>query len=238
MNDAPSHNIKKRQYLAFALLLLMVGAATSLAYHAVHPDQIAYRRAESRFENKRFSEAIPLYENAIGLGLKNDTAILHLSRAYQVVGKTDRAVFLLETEIGKTAAPAAVLLLCDLYAAQSRWEEILSLVKRHPRMLADQPAAMMQLADAYRNTKALAQAADWYRRALEKDPESLYGRFRLAEILAWTKRYDEAIALFRSILDDYPEHRGTRLFLARALGWSGQIEDAISEYQKLLGERT
>lgn len=224
--------------MAYALILITVGAAASWAYHGIHEDHILYRRAETFFENGSFAEAVPLYERAFRSGYVKPNAVRHLIIACRTTGDMDRAISVLESLRSETEEPAPLLLLGELYAEKGMWEQALSLLKSRESLLADDPGAMMQLADAYRNTGDLPEAIRCYRRALEKRSTWLYGRFRLAEVLAWSKRYEESASLFRSILVDHPEHRASRLFLARVLSWDGRFDEAIEVYQQLLGERT
>lgn len=230
--------IRARQIRAYALILLMAGAASSWGYHHLQDAFVALHQAERHFDRGEWRAAIPLYRRALEKGGAGDRGIRHLVEAYRKAGDADGAAAFLESLTRDSARPGIVLALARLYEAEGRWDAIIALLQPRASRRPESPAVARRLADAYRNSERLEQAIRWYRRALEARPGSFYIRFRLAEVLSWNRQYEEAAEWFRSLLQQDPGHRPSRLYLARVLSWSGRLEEAIVQYRILLGENT
>lgn len=238
MKKKPIQNVRRRQYLAYLLILMIAGTGSSWAYHLIHGAHVALHQAEKHFARQDYTGAIPLYRKAMEDGLIRDWAVRHLVEAYSSIGEEKSAILYLESLARQHGEPTTVLSLAGLYESEGRWADIISLLHPYTSQRPESLSAARRLADAYRNTGSWKKAEHWYRSALAVRPESVFTRFRLAEVLAWTHQYDEAIGLFRSILQTAPEHRPSRLYLARVLAWNGQLEEAIVQYRILLGDTT
>ncbi len=80
-----------RQLGAYALLLCLTLAVTTVIYFNVRGPQIAMAAGERLFEERRYSEAIPHYLQAINKGLYNTKVVFHLGDAYAAEKRFEEA---------------------------------------------------------------------------------------------------------------------------------------------------
>lgn len=73
----------RKQLLVVLALSCMTAMITGFAYHAFRQEWILFRKAESRFAENAFADAIPLYEKAIQAGLNKPVVYFHLAKAYE-----------------------------------------------------------------------------------------------------------------------------------------------------------
>lgn len=131
-----------------------------------------------------------------------------------------------------------------LTAARARWP-------RHPQvwlasgdlLAASAPALAI---DAYRKAIALdpaderaylglakleppARALATLRRLVERNPDSVDGRYRLGQRLAFARDLPGATAQMRLVLERDPDHIDARLDLARLLRYQGRIDEAVAQ---------
>jgi len=231
-------SLKKRQYAAYALFLLLTTVAVSLAYQVLNRDLVLFRRAENLFAKGDYHTAKAFYEQAILMGLHRSDAGINLLATYQAMDLQDIDPKIKDKIFELMDTPRALVSAIDWLGSQQNWSEALSLLMHQPEIWNSEPGIILRMADMYRNAGKQKEAEQYYRRALSLSPRSLYGRFRLAEALAWQKRYDEAETFFKSILSDHPNHRFAMIYLARILSWQERFKEAIKIYGQILGEST
>jgi tetratricopeptide (TPR) repeat protein len=65
---------------------------------------------------------------------------------------------------------------------------------------------MLQLGAVYARQGRVAQAAEWFRRALDKDPDSLDAQYKLALCLHQQGQYSQAMELLEKVHRTKPDH--------------------------------
>jgi protein O-mannosyl-transferase len=80
----------------------------------------------------------------------------------------------------------------------------------------------------------VAAAMQYYRAALELDPDYALAKYNVAHELADQQQYAEAISDFEAVAAARPEDVATRNVLASTLVRAGRVDDAIRTYQEAL----
>jgi tetratricopeptide (TPR) repeat protein len=92
---------------------------------------------------------------------------------------------------------------------------------------AQDPAAMMRIAEAAKQAGDAAAAAAFYQRAADLAPDSVEARIGLAESLSRQGRVDEAINDLRLAVTQMPSNPQLCVTLARTLVATGRSEQAL-----------
>lgn len=228
--------IRNSQNIAYGIILGLVTAMAIFAYHHIHREWVVFRKAEASFRGKNFSEAIPLYREAIEEGIRSATALHHLGESLLEAGMFQEALENYERLTRLYPEDVhAVKTLAALYDQFQRVDEAIALYTRLESRLELDTQSLLRMADLYKRKHAFEAAQTAYGKVLARSPRSPSARRGLAELQGWMQHYGEAIALYRSVLEDRPDDRTARIGLARVLGWSGRLEEAIEEYRIALG---
>lgn len=78
--------IAKRQNYVYICMILATVAITVFCYRTFQKKWIIYRKAEDKFKQEKFNEAISLYQQALALGPIGSQAFVHLADAYVAEG--------------------------------------------------------------------------------------------------------------------------------------------------------
>jgi len=121
--------VKFRQYFSFAVLAVMLCAATPFLYRQQHREWVAFRAAEDRFFRGEFSAAAPLYVQAIGGGVKAPEALFRLGDSYLGSRAFDDAARIFKMILDKYPdSLRARYKLAELLAMSGRLDEALALL--------------------------------------------------------------------------------------------------------------
>ncbi len=152
-------------------VLLAIAGMTTLSYHWVHQDRVAYRRGESSFAAGDYGRAIrylaPLQEK----GFREKGVALHLGMAYLAVGDVPKALPLYEKQVAQEPGdPFSVHALAGLYTRAGRFDEAIGLYRRLLLVRPQDPSVRIFLARALAGAGRFEEAVGQYRRALGDEP--------------------------------------------------------------------
>jgi len=138
---------------------------------------------------------------------------------------------IISTEQPQAAAPGEMP--CDQIAANSEQTEkalpaLECILMREPR----NAAAHARLGEIHRTT-APERALEYYRRAVEIQPDNANFATGLAAALVQARRFAEAVTLLRRVIAAEPEHYPAHANLATALDGLKLYQEALAEYQWL-----
>ena len=221
------------------MTLLLLAAAVSFAgYRIIQGKYIVYHRAETLFLAGDFKAAIPLFTQALEMGLKLPAAQRHLGDSYLAAKDFQKALKPYQSYTKQRPSDyQALAKLAMLYNLLGREPEALVLMKKALAANRGDPGLWLTLAGLYRERKAYGPAEQAYLNALKLKPGLPAAIFGLAETYAWQKNYGKALDLYRGYLKDHPKDRTARFNLARILSWQGDFDRAIRQYGLVLEEK-
>lgn len=77
-------------------------------------------------------------------------------------------------------------------------------------------------------------AVEYYRKALQLDPDDFFAWMGLAETLSTLEEYEEAVQIYCSYLEDFPQNYKLLIGIARVLAWSKNNTTSVEWYDKLI----
>jgi tetratricopeptide (TPR) repeat protein len=100
----------------------------------------------------------------------------------------------------------------------------------------DRPHHMLQLGAVYARQGRVAQAAEWFRRALDKEPDSLDAQYKLALCLYQQRQYPQAVELLEKVHTAKPDHDYGQAYLrlAQCHQQLGNWDRASEVYERFL----
>lgn len=118
-------NSRKEAVSIFLILILsVVSALTTGAYHALRSDWVLFRKGEGYFQCREYSKAIPIYIGLLQRGFESPSAYLHLEKSLLASGELAGALSTLELVVrGEPKNLRALSLLAGLYAQTGRFEK-------------------------------------------------------------------------------------------------------------------
>lgn len=229
--------MRNNQKWIFLILLIATALITTFAYHVINKSQVIFRKAETCFNEKEFSTAIPFYNEAIKQGLKTTEVFTHRADSFMATEDFLNALESYEYILQENMTNLAAIKNCSaLYSYFGRVDEAIMLYKQYEKTAALDTESLINLADLYKYKKEYDTSERTYREVLKLHTELLSVNFKLAELLSWNKRYNESVELYKVVLKREPQNRVARIHLARVLAWSGKLDEAVLEYKKALGE--
>ncbi len=159
----------KKSLLIF--VLLAIAGLTTLSYHWVHRDRVAYWRGENSFAAGDYNRAIrylaPLQEKK---GFREKGVAVRLGTAYLALGDDAKALPLYEKlVIQEPGNPSMVQALAALYARADRFDEAIGLYRRLLHVRPEDPSVRILLASPAGGGH-FEEAVEQYRRALGDEP--------------------------------------------------------------------
>lgn len=85
-------SIAQKQNYLYVLLILATIAIAIFSYRAFEKKWVLFRRAENKYQEQKFNEAIDLYQQALALGLTYPHTFAHLADAYVAAGNFAEAI--------------------------------------------------------------------------------------------------------------------------------------------------
>ncbi len=156
--------------LGFILFLLAVAALTTMAYRYFNQEWVIYRKAESRFSNRAFSEAIPYYEELLRKGFQAPGLLRHLGSCYLATGNEPKARAVFERMLARGEDRfGAMKELASIYESLGRFQEAAALYQEVLQQTPDDDSVRVRLARLLFWTGRLEQAIHEYRKALEEE---------------------------------------------------------------------
>ena len=157
--------------------------------------------------------ALPHLEAVVGSHSENVDAVESLGRAYIETGAPDRAVRLWRNHLARSPDLRGHIRLLEALLADGRQAEAREEAERLDRH-SEGPVARLAIGTALHEAGAIAEAADWYRKALKRDPTDRQAREHLAAAEYALGNLDEARILYERLTRDFPGDAG----LWQALG--------------------
>ncbi len=121
----------------------------------------------------------------------------------------------------------------QVYLWNQQWAEAIEVFQN---LCADHPEslpALRELGHAQVGAKKLAEAAQTYRKYLERSPDVAV-RLDLARVLSWSGQLEAARATYKEVLAEQPENYEAGLGLAQVTSWEGKTQDALVQFDALL----
>jgi Flp pilus assembly protein TadD len=155
---------------------------------------------------KQFSEAIPVWRNALEKDPSEGRA--HLNLAYALI---------------QTGQPREAL---------AEYRKACDLSPEDPLAFAESALAMAQAGALLSEKGAAAEGIEHLEKAVALKPESAAVRYKLASALLTAGQTGEAIAHFSKAVELAPDSIEFRVGFADALSRAGRLSDAIAQLQK------
>ncbi|MCD6290191.1 MAG: tetratricopeptide repeat protein [Anaerolineae bacterium] len=114
------------------------------------------------------------------------------------------------------------------------WEKAKAIYRDLIRRYPDRMDAYLGLGEVYRARKEYAQAAYWYHRAKEADPDSYAPDFYLGLTSHAQKRYEDALRYYQASLALRPGNPWVIYYKAQTLWTMGHHDDAIQALQEAI----
>ncbi len=114
-----------------------------------------------------------------------------------------------------------------LLAADERWDEAFSALKRAQSFDSESDYLRLNLAKANLHLENLDTAIDQLLVLLGRDPDNLEIRILLGDVYSYQNRFPEAVEQFREAVLADPDNELLQVRLAMALSQSGAKEDAV-----------
>ncbi len=237
MPDTEVTLAKRRQALGIGVFMAALALGTTLAFHALRRDDIAWRRGEIAYSRGDYETAAAQYARAYDLGLRDRDLPWRYAAALMESDRQAEALPLLEELIAKDPPDLrAVEAAAGIAQGLGQPERARDYYARLGSARELSPAELVRLADIHQQAGRLDDAIDCYRRALAAAPGSADLHTALGQVLAWAGRRDEALPELQAALRLNPAHPTARIYLARVLSWEGRLADAIAAYRTYLGE--
>ncbi len=174
----------------------------------LQPDESGhtFRLAEIYYSTKKFDDALPLYEK---LQQEKPDSVQLLNRivgVYMLKKEHEKAMEVTDAFLAKYPENgAAILVKAKIYLSQGHTDlaENVLLPKADK---GEDVAAIVMLAELYRNNKANDDAVKYYEKALELVPENVGIRMKLADLYLQSGQNEEAIESYENVLkqkDDF-----------------------------------
>lgn len=227
---------RRRQQLAYLILVAATVAASIGTYLVVEAKWVAFRFGEQSYRAGDYSQAAGYFEKAVAAGLTTDQAVFRLSDSLIAEGRREQAAqvlkgYLAEHKLDRYAA----LRLAGVYDSLGQPQQALAVLADRTDLDPTGPAALYRaelMARLGRGDEALALI----RQRLAGNPNDRAARLKLIELYTWTGQLDLALEKLEAWLAEHPDDRQLRFRLARVLAAAGKTDQAIRQYQQALGE--
>lgn len=237
MPDLEVKLAKRRQALGIGVFMAALALGTTLAFHALRRDDIAWRRGETAYSSGDYTGASANYAKAYALGMRDRDLPWRYANALLQSGRSGEALPVLETMIAQDPPDLrAIEAAAGIAQGLGQPERARGYYARIDSSRELSPAELVRLADIHQQAGRLDDAIDCYRRALAAAPGSADLHTALGQVLAWAGRRDEALPELQAALRLNPSQPTARIYLGRVLSWEGRLTDAIAAYRTYLGE--
>ncbi len=191
------------------------------------------QRAKDYESQKKFSEAAAIYEKILALRPYVETSYVNLALMRIEMKEYDEAVRILEKGLEKIPESEALLSrLGHTFMLLGRVKKALDtfdlILKNNPSHF-DALLASARMLDL---TGQKEDAQNYYRKALEVEPENKIARKNYASSLASTQMLDQAISIYLGLKKDYPDDWEILQDLGIALGYAGDISRSIENLEE------
>jgi len=163
-------------------------------------------RQEENLRQEMTEKAIEQYRAAIGLDPMLEDAFLDLSHIYNVDGRSDEALALLEDFLERSPySERALFALGNIHWSRQQWEKALNEYLRILEINPDSVRALLDVADTCRNLDRPEEALRHYLTALVQNPESFNILNQIGTCYEELQELDQAAIFFRKALAVKPD---------------------------------
>jgi tetratricopeptide (TPR) repeat protein len=127
--------------------------------------------------------------------------------------------------------------LVDLLGSQKAWGEAEAEARRIAALPEDKGIGQFQLARLLRAQKKNAEAAEAYRKALEKNPDLVLALEGRASTLTELGRRDEALAEIQAYRQQHPDDLSAKFLQGGVLARKGDTEAAEKIFNEIVGQK-
>jgi tetratricopeptide (TPR) repeat protein len=182
---------------------------------------------------KQFSEAIPVWRNALEKDPSEGRA--HLNLAYALIQTGQPREALAEYRKACDLSPEDPLAFAESALAMAQAgapEEAISYYRKSLALDASNAGVQADLGALLSEKGAAAEGIEHLEKAVALKPESAAVRYKLASALLTAGQTGEAIAHFSKAVELAPDSIEFRVGFADALSRAGRLSDAIAQLQK------
>jgi arylsulfatase A-like enzyme/Flp pilus assembly protein TadD len=194
------------------------------------------QKAKDYESERKFSEAATIYDDILALRPNVAESYVNLALMKTEMRQFDEAARILENGLEKM--PESEVLLSRLghtlmvLGKTTRALDIFGLVlKNNPRHFD----ALLASARMLDGTGQKEEAQNYYRKALEVEPENKLAREDYASSLASVRRFAQAISVYLGLKEDYPDDWEILQKLGIAQGLVGDVTQSIENLEKAAG---
>ncbi|MBA4392416.1 MAG: hypothetical protein C0407_02570, partial [Desulfobacca sp.] len=200
----------------------------------IPPWKVLWEKARQGVLEKKYSEAIQNFRQALTLKPNLDEARLELSQVLVILEHWGEAIT--ELEILAEHQPLNQKVQKDLADLLSQKKEYRRANEMYQRLLqkdSDNLAIRLSLALNYFHINELEKALIEWRQVHIRDSQNVEARTHLAEVLGATKRLDESILILEGLVKQFPKQFGFKKKLAQALVSAQRNKEALPYLQEL-----
>lgn len=214
--------------------LLLIAMAITLSACKAKTGEELYTEGMRALQAGKAGSAIVLFKSALEKEQNNRDIRYRLAQAYAAVGKYEtaereyRKILLLEP-----SRPGLQLELARLYNRLAKPDQALAHAEAARAEAADSAAPLEVLGRTYRLKSMSAKAEDFYRQALDKEPDNSDVRCELAELALQQGRAQQARELLTRLMAATPPGVRAGCLYAEAEIALGRKVEARAVYQRL-----
>ena len=201
----------------------------SVAVHTMVPLLLLVLLLMSRDQGKIYIHQMSLWEDTIR---KNSAAWIAHSNLAEI-RVTQAEAYLAQAEIRKARGEVQRAQTMN-QEAQRKINSAIHHCNEALRVKKDLPEAQGNLANALFRSQRFAEAEDYYRKVLRREPGNVKARNNLGALLNETERRDEAVECFEALLKEHPDYASAHYNLANTYRAMGNRKKAIRHYEETL----
>ncbi|MBI4765521.1 MAG: tetratricopeptide repeat protein [Deltaproteobacteria bacterium] len=196
--------------------------------------KVHWEKARQLVLQKKYSEAVPDFRQALALKPNLDEARLELAQVLVTLERWGEAIIELDAVVEHQ--PLNQKVQKDLADLLSQKKEYRRAIERYQWLLQREPdniQVRLSLASNYYQINELEKALIEWRQVLIRDPQQVEARTHLAEVLGATRRLDESIILLEGLVKQFPKQSSLKKKLAQNLILAQKNKEALPYLQEL-----
>jgi arylsulfatase A-like enzyme/Tfp pilus assembly protein PilF len=193
---------------------------------------LMFQEAQDYERQGKYSEASGIYEKILALRPNVEMSYVNLALMKAEMKEFDETIHILEQGLEKI--PESEVLLSRLghtYMLLGKAKKALDafdlILKNNPRYFD----ALLSSAWMLDLTGQKGDALNYYRKALDVEPENKFARKNYARCLASTQMFDQAISIYLGLKKDYPDDSEILQDLGIAFGYVGDVSRSIENLE-------
>jgi len=186
----------------FSIVLIVISALTTLAYHSTQQADINYFQGHRLFLKGNYVQAVPHYKAALEIDPLKISASKELAYSYLWTGRPEKAIKLFRDIVSRDPSnrkPQESL--AEAFSWQKNYKEAILLYKK---LISEEDDidVKYKLAEVYMWDKQTKKAKELVEDILEEDPENSKTQMLWGKLLLYTGKPEKASKIFEQLLKE------------------------------------